>query len=171
MGHDRLPADFVAFCHDAHAPLVRALTHVTGDRGLAEEFAQEALIRAGDRWERVGRLDSPLGWAFHVGANLARSRFRRLGAERRALQRHGAAPAHHDPDAADAVAVRAALDLLSPVQREAVLLRHDLGLSAAEAGEVLGRSAGAVRVLTHRALARMRAALDVSLTEEESRHA
>ena len=67
--------------------------------------------------------------------------------------------------------MRAALDLLSPVQREAVLLRHDLGLSAAEAGEVLGRSAGAVRVLTHRALARMRAALDVSLTEEESRHA
>jgi RNA polymerase sigma-70 factor, ECF subfamily len=37
-------------------------------------------------------------------------------------------------------------------RRQVILLRFVDGLSSAEVGEVLGRSAGAVRVLQHRAL-------------------
>ena len=53
-----------------------------------------------------------------------------------------------------------ARDLLTRLpdhQRELVLLRVVAGLSAEETGNVLGMSAGAVRVAQHRALARLRA--------------
>ncbi len=45
-----------------------------------------------------------------------------------------------------------ALETLPEERRQVVLLRFADGLSAAEIGEVLGRSPGAVRVLQHRAL-------------------
>jgi RNA polymerase sigma-70 factor (ECF subfamily) len=53
-----------------------------------------------------------------------------------------------------------ARDLLTRLpehQRELVLLRVVAGLSAEETGNVLGMSAGAVRVAQHRALTRLRA--------------
>lgn len=151
-----------AFCVDAHPKLVAALAHHTGNRWLAEELAQEALIRACERWEReVSTLDSPIGWTFRVGVNLGRSYFRRIAAERRANVRSLGRIAHvadHD----DAMTVRAALAELPARQREVVLLRFFLGLSSAEAGAVLGASAGAVRVLTHRAVQALRGLLDLS---------
>ena len=52
--------------------------------------------------------------------------------------------------------VRRVLAQLPPHQRRLLLLRVVSGLTAAEAGEVLGMSAAAVRVAQHRALARMR---------------
>ena len=52
--------------------------------------------------------------------------------------------------------VRHVLAQLPPHQRRLLLLRVVSGLTAAEAGEVLGMSAAAVRVAQHRALARMR---------------
>lgn len=151
------------FCVDAYPKLVAALTHHTGNRWLAEELAQEALIRACDRWEsRVSGLDSPLGWTFKVAVNLGRSHFRRLGAERRANARAQAGERPPVPDHDDAMAVRAALAALPTRQREVVILRYFLGLSAAEAGRVLGISSGAVRVVTHRAVAALRDVLDLA---------
>ncbi len=44
------------------------------------------------------------------------------------------------------------LDVLGDEQRDIVLLRNVAGLSAAEVGALLGKSAGAVRVAHHRAL-------------------
>ena len=52
-----------------------------------------------------------------------------------------------------------ALDALSEDHRQVLLLRYFEGLSAEEAGERMGRSAGAVRKLTARALAEMGGAL------------
>ncbi|WP_079062812.1 RNA polymerase sigma factor ShbA [Peterkaempfera griseoplana] len=57
----------------------------------------------------------------------------------------------------DAAWARELLACLPPRQRELVLLRVAAGLTAEETGEVLGMSAGAVRVAQHRALSRLRA--------------
>lgn len=157
------------FCDNAYPRLVAALAHHTGDRWLAEELAQDALIRACARWDRdVSAMQSPLGWTFRVGVNLARSHFRRRLAERRAMARHGAQRPSDTPDprSEDVVDVRAALALLPSRQREAVVMRYFLDLSAAEVGDVLGMSPGAVRVLTHRAVAVLRTALDVDVNEQ-----
>lgn len=157
------------FCAHAHPRLVAALTHHFGDQWLAEELAQEALVQACDRWPQVRQLDSPTGWAFRVGANLGTSRFRRRAAERRARARHGPpAVAHRDPDAVDRLAVTEALNALPEQQRETVVLRYYLGLSARQIAETVGSTEGAVRVATHRALARLREALgDVVADEPE----
>jgi RNA polymerase sigma factor (sigma-70 family) len=159
--------DLDAFCDAAYPRLVAALAHHTGDRWLAEELAQDALIRACARWDRdVSRMASPLGWTFRVGVNLARSQFRRRLAERRALARHGSSRGEApELQSADAMDVRAALALLPARQREAVVMRYVLDLSAAQVGAAMSLSPGAVRVLTHRAVTALRTTLDIDIDD------
>jgi Sigma-70 region 2 len=84
------PVDAESFAEIAvaeHLRLVQVVFLVTGDRGLAEEGAQEALLRA---WERVDRgmaLDSFTAWTTTVALNWCRTQLRRRGAEGRALRR------------------------------------------------------------------------------------
>jgi RNA polymerase sigma-70 factor (ECF subfamily) len=51
------------------------------------------------------------------------------------------------------------LDELTPTQREILILRILMGLSAEETAVIVGSTAGAVRVMQHRALARLRGIL------------
>jgi RNA polymerase sigma-70 factor (ECF subfamily) len=71
--------------------------------------------------------------------------------------------------AATRAALRGAIEALPPRQREALLLRDVLGLSAEEACSVLGASEGNQRVLLHRARAKVRAALEVQMAHEGAR--
>lgn len=57
----------------------------------------------------------------------------------------------------DARRARVLLDALPGQQREILLLRVAVGMSAEETGRALGMSAGAVRVAQHRAMQRLRA--------------
>lgn len=52
--------------------------------------------------------------------------------------------------------LRAALDRLTPDQREALVLRYAAGLTADEAAQVMGRQAGTIRGLTFRAIEALR---------------
>lgn len=141
------------FCEATYPRLVGALSLSIRDRLLAEELAQEALLRACQRWSHVGSLESPAGWCYRVAMNLGRNAFRRRAAERRAhSQTSSAAVGFTDPDVADRVAVRAALQELTTKQRDVLVLRYYMGLSAAQTGMMLGLSEGAVRALVHRAL-------------------
>lgn len=162
---------FERFCRDAWPRLVGALAHIAGDRDLAEDLAQEALARAHQRWERVSQLASPLGWTIHVGANLARShRRRRAVARRYAAVVDPDRGAHHDPNGADAAAVRDALGRLTVAQREAVVLRHMMGLTAVEVGGVVGVTPSVVRARTKRGLDVLRTHLSVDVPDEEDEH-
>lgn len=144
------------FCAEAYPRLVAGLTHYCGDVHLAEEFAQTALLKACRRWPQVREMVSPIGWSYRVGANAANSWFRRRAAEMRARARLGGPPAADVEDHADRLAVRAALSGLTDRQREAVILRYYLDLSVEEAAAVLDSTPGAVRALTHRAIAVLR---------------
>ncbi len=160
---DRQLADF---CASAYPQLVGALAHHTGDLLLAEELAQEALLRVCRKWSHVRSLASPVGWAYRVGVNLAASAFRRRSAERRANQRASMLGRRSDePATSEYLAVRQALDGLSDAQRQAVLLRYYFGLSAEETAAVTNRTSAAVRSLTHRAVKLLRVELDISAPE------
>lgn len=87
---DRL--DAAGFCRRVHPRLTVALAAYLGDRETAAELAQDALVRAWERWEHVAALESPDGWVFRVAYNLANSTLRRRSAERRARARLGARP-------------------------------------------------------------------------------
>ena len=77
--------ELTGFCREAWPRLVGALSLSTGDRHVAEELAQEALVRVCERWNEVQVMESPMGWAHRVGFNLASSHYRRREAERRAM--------------------------------------------------------------------------------------
>lgn len=165
-------AELEAFCADAFPRLVGALALHTGDLHLAEELAQEALLRACRRWSTVGSMESPGGWAYRVGVNLASNRFRRRRAARRAHRRLAARADASDggADLSAEIAVRDALVELTDGQRQAVILRFYFGMSAPQVAEVTGSTPGAVRALIHRALGTLREALgpemDVLVDEE-----
>jgi RNA polymerase sigma-70 factor (ECF subfamily) len=144
-------------CAEIEPRLIGALTLYCGDRGVAEELAQETLVRLLDRWAQVRHLDSPAAWAHRVAINLANSRFRRLRAERRARQRLGAyAAQEHGTDVATHVAVREAVARLPRRQRTALVLRYFADLPVADVATLMECSPGTVKSLTHHAIAALR---------------
>ncbi len=150
--------ELAAFCRSHHGRLVAVLTVHCGDPLVAQELAQEALIRACGRWSQVRRMRAPGAWLYRVGVNLASSAYRRRKAEDRAYRRHGAPPdAVSDPDVADRLAVRAALQRLPRAQRTVLALRFSAELTVAETAEVMGTTQGAVKAHTHRAMTTLRA--------------
>jgi len=59
------------------AKLISALTRVTGDIGLAEELAQDALVAALERWPESGVPDRPGAWLMATAKHRAVDAFRR----------------------------------------------------------------------------------------------
>jgi predicted RNA polymerase sigma factor len=74
-------------CRDLYPRLVGALGLVCGDGTMAEDFAQEALVRLWERWAANRRPENPMAWCYRVGANMARSVARRRAIEQRILRR------------------------------------------------------------------------------------
>jgi RNA polymerase sigma-70 factor (ECF subfamily) len=136
-----------------------------GSYGSADDVAQEvcvAVLTALPRYVDQGRpfLAFVYGIAGHKVADAQRAVFRnRADATDELPERpdDSLGPEQAAVHAADVAASMALLDQLSDAQREVLLLRVMAGLSADEAGAVLGMTPGAVRVAQHRALARLRA--------------
>jgi RNA polymerase sigma factor (sigma-70 family) len=157
------PEGLAEFCRREHPRLVQVLGSYLGDVMVAEELAQETLIRVALRWRRVAGMRSPSGFAHRVGMNLATSHLRRRAAERRARARlaGGVSEGRWDPDVSSAVAVREGLAGLPAGQRQALVLRYAGGLSVTEAAEALGVSEQAVRSRCARGLEQLRTRLGV----------
>jgi RNA polymerase sigma-70 factor (ECF subfamily) len=146
-------------CRRVHPRLVGALSLYLGDADLARELAQDALVRLVERGPEVVAMERPDAWVLRVAFNLARSRLRRLGAERRAHARSGPAPAEAAPvDVAGAVAVRRALADLPSRQRQAVVLRFYGDLPLAEVATAMGCRPGTVKAHLHQAVDALRRA-------------
>jgi RNA polymerase sigma factor (sigma-70 family) len=127
--------------------LFRRLWLVTGNRAEAEEIMQDAFLKVWERWDRVGRMDDPLGYLYRTAMNLFRKRYRRaMLAVRRTV---GLAPSTDDfSDADDRQVVRHVLAALPPRQRAALVLTEMLGYSSKEAGRALGVTDSTIRSLT-----------------------
>jgi RNA polymerase sigma factor (sigma-70 family) len=147
---------FEDFFRSTYPRLAQAGLLLTGDRAEAEDLAQEAMARAFERWDRVRKMESPEGYVYRTTLNLHRKRVRRAAVLDRL--RLWEQPRGMDP--ADEVEPRdqvlRILGSLSREQREALVLTGWLGLSAEEAGRVLGIDAASVRGRVHRARAAVR---------------
>lgn len=148
------------FVEREYGRLVGAMTAISGSRPAAEDVVQEALVRAWQRAEAGGEIDSLAAWVTSVALNLGRNRLRRIRAELRATDRLGERSAHAtagpDPDRVD---VANALKRLPRRQREAIVLRYYLDLSVAEIGHVMTAPTGTVKSLLFRARASLADAL------------
>jgi RNA polymerase sigma factor (sigma-70 family) len=164
-------AELAALCEREHARLVGALGLCTGSPAVAEELAQEALIRAMDAGPRVRDMAAPGAWVHRVAMNLAASWFRRRAAERRAVGRLGGTDRSEDADVAAVLTVREAVARLPDRQRRCVVLRHYLGHPVDVTAATLGISEQAVASLTYRAMERLRRDIGSERTSQEVRDA
>ena len=161
------PEDANAFCRREWPRLVGSLSLFTGDGDLAQELAQETLVRVCRDWHKVSNLDAPGAWAHRVALNLARSHFRRRAVARRHSVRLAAAAHHDEPDTTNAIAVRSAVALLPTRQRTALVLRYFADLSVAETAEAMRCPEGTVKTLTRQAILALRSTGLISEAEIE----
>jgi RNA polymerase sigma-70 factor (ECF subfamily) len=148
--------DLAEVYRTTYRALVRFLYRKVWDAARAEDLAQEAFARA-----VVHKPDDARGWLFIVAANMARDDARRAARERRHLTLLKAEPQASEPAADDALhaeneraRVRAALELLTPRDRE-VLLLWDSGLSYDAIAAHTGLARGAIGTTLARARRRL----------------
>jgi RNA polymerase sigma-70 factor (ECF subfamily) len=150
--------DFESFFRAEYRSLCQALVLLVGDGFEAEELAQETMTRVLERWDRVGGMDSPAGYAYRTALNLQRKRIRRLAV--RAKRRFAPVPvADIGPAASDRHDVRRALQELPIGLRSALVLVDWLDMDTDEAGRILDLKPASVRVRLHRARSALRDAL------------
>ncbi len=155
---------FDEFAAEHTAGLIKLAFMVSGDRDRAEDAAQEALVRAYQRWSR---LDNPLAYARRVVVNATRDEWRRLQRASRADDAVGRlALLEEVEDLETSVlqrdALMAAVAELPHRQRAVIALRYLTDLSEAETAAVLEISVGTVKSQTFDALARLRQTLEVT---------
>jgi len=151
-------ADFELFFREEYEHLFQAAYLLTGSRHEADDIAQESLLRAYERWDRVRDMDSPAGYVYRVALNLNRSRLRKVAVRTRRIF---ALVPSEDPTTA-VLASQQVLDALSKIprgQREAIVLTGWLGMDSEEAGQILGIDSSSVRGRIHRGRTALRALL------------
>jgi RNA polymerase sigma-70 factor, ECF subfamily len=133
----------------------------------AEDVAQEvclAAVMALPRYRDRGRpfLAFVYGIAAHKVADAYRAAGRDLAYPTDSIPEHRSAEPDPEQAALEADSVTRMSDLLEILpdkQREILILRVVVGLSAEETAEAVGSTPGAVRVAQHRALARLKSAI------------
>jgi RNA polymerase sigma factor (sigma-70 family) len=159
---DRAALDFEALYRSSRDDVYAYVATLLRDRSAAEDVTAAAFERA---FRKQGSFKpgrgSPRGWLFGIARNAALDELRR---RRRLAQLPEEAPAPADDVAERAVlrtAVAAALAALPPRDREIVALKYHAGLDNAELAAVLGVSPSNAGTLLHRAMTKLREAVDV----------
>ena len=148
------------FCEAEYPRLVGLLGLWCGDRGVAEELAQETLARVWQRWGRIKTLNNPAAWAHRVALNLARSYWRRRAAEQRARARLGPGSDEDAPDRAGDVTLRAAVSSLPKRKKSALILHYYLDLPFKDVADVMGIPESTAKSLARRAVQDLRRVLE-----------
>lgn len=129
------------------------LARLTGDRGVAQELAQETFLRAYRAMVRGERWDNPRAWLYRVASRLATDDYRR----RRLLRWLPLRDGHPDPQqgpgevTVEKLAVQAALAALAPKYRVPLVLYVHEERPVAEVAQTLGLSVSAAKMRLSRA--------------------
>jgi RNA polymerase sigma factor (sigma-70 family) len=155
--------NFEDFVRTNRTRLVAIAYSLCGDRGIAEDLGQEAILATHQAWDG---LATPFAYARRTVTNLAASRVRRAGRERRALGRwYGRGDHFAELDPIDAE-FWAAVNALPDRQRQVIALHYVDDLPVAAIAEVLEISDGTVKSTLHDA--RRALSISLSLDPEES---
>ena len=150
---------------ERQARILRTAYRISGDWADAEDVAQEVFVRLHRHSGGFPNEAALNGWLYRVTVNLCldRARSSRPGNELPELHSQGASPEAAAVREQDKRRLMAALGLLPPRERAAVVLREIEGLSTAEVAAILGSTEGTVRSQISKAVIRLREIL----TEEK----
>ena len=157
--------DFEALYRGARDDLFAYVATLMGDRSAAEDVTASAFERAYRRQRTYkAARGSERAWLFGIARNAALDELRRrqrsaaLAADPADVD---AAPAEDAVDAAlRSASLRAAVAALPPRERELIALKFHAGLDNAELAAVLGVSVSNAGTLLHRAVQKLRKAID-----------
>jgi RNA polymerase sigma-70 factor (ECF subfamily) len=131
-----------------------------GRKEDAEDLASQVFLEALKGIDRYSDRGRPLvGWLFGIARNLSNNRFRRTrlapveSIDRDDLVDANAVSWDHRDESMDLID---SVNKLTEDQRDTIILRFYVGLSAKEAAEVLGKSEQAINALQFRAVATLR---------------
>ena len=157
--------DFEALYRGARDDVFAYVATLLRDRAAAEDVTALAFERAYRKRRTYDpRRGGQRAWLFGIARNAALDELRR--------RKHQATLAADPPDAStpapedaaqaalDRAALRTALATLSGRDREVIALRFHAGLETAEVAEVLGVSRTNAGTLLHRAMTKLREAID-----------
>jgi len=128
----------------------------TNDWAAAEDMVQDAYLRLWGTRERIDWEQPVLPWLLVTTRRLATDRFRSL--KRRFVPSGSETGALDESVRVRWLDVRAAMSVLSPLERTALVLTALEGVSYDEAAQTLGTSAGALRAAVSRARQKLEAA-------------
>lgn len=152
--HER-DAEFTRFARDSAATLKRTAYLLSGDRELAADLVQEALLRTYLAWNRV-RSGEATAYARRVVVNLNIDRWRKNTPV--PVEVHDKADLHDAHGRVDDHdQVLRMLERLPAQQRRVIVLRYYNDLSEADTAACLGISTGSVKSAASRGLATLRA--------------
>ena len=143
---------FDRFYAESYGRLAGYAYTLVGSRSVADDLAQEAMVRVYVRW---GLLREPRPYAYRTVTNLARDRWRRSQTERAALA-DLVAPPVEAPD----TAVLDAVERLPEALRDVVLLHYYADLPVAEVARAVRRPVGTVKSRLHDARAELAKTLE-----------
>ena len=154
----------VAELYNAYFPRVyRYMLARTGNVGDAEDLAEEVFIRVLDALGRFEWREAPFSaWLFRIAHNAIISHQRRNGARGRhaplspALSVQTQGPEEVVEARLTLEEVMRATENLPEAQRQVIALRFGAGLSVAETARALGKGEGNVKVIQHKAIAKLR---------------
>ncbi len=148
--------------HDRHATRIFRLgLRLLGDRGRAEELVQETFVRL---WHSAGRFDPEQatvgGFVLLLARRAAVDMLRRAAARPQQVALDGAEEEPVSDDAfarlVEGLAVREALEALSPDHRRVLELGYDEDLTQPQIASHLGLPLGTVKSRTYHALRALR---------------
>nr|BFE64711.1 SigE family RNA polymerase sigma factor [Dactylosporangium thailandense] len=147
---------FDEFVRARGSVLLRFAYVLTGDRGMAEDLVQNALVKVYLRWDGRAAIERPEAYARQIIVNEFVSWWRR----RSSREVVGPVPDQSDGDHAEGVTerarVRRVLSHLPRRQRAVLVLRYYEGLPDREIAALLGCAEGTVRSLAARAFSTLR---------------
>jgi RNA polymerase sigma-70 factor, ECF subfamily len=153
-------AEFDEYYRATAHRLVQYAYAMCGDLPTAQDLAQEAYVRAWQRWRRVGRYEHPESWLRLVVTRLCTDRWRRFGVRQRN------APVlrpveHAPPPSEDSVLLTRALRQLPPAQRRVLALHYLMDLPITDVATEVGVTVGTVKSQLARGRAALAAVLGV----------
>ncbi|MCW2673927.1 MAG: polymerase sigma factor [Frankiales bacterium] len=144
--------EFVAAQYE---PLRRAAYLLCGDVDAADDLVQTT-SKVWRRWNRVSGAQDPVAYTHRVLINTYRARRRRMWVRESPTDLSQATVQAGSDPVVDRLALRQALLTLPLDQRQAVVLRHLLGLNELETSRALDCPVGTVKSRTSRGLAALR---------------
>jgi RNA polymerase sigma-70 factor (ECF subfamily) len=158
---------FEEFYTSTRHRLITYLYAMTGDRVEAQDAAQEAYVRAWQRWSTVSGYDNPEAWVRTVGHRLCLNHWRKARNRVTAYLRHGTDP-DAEPPSEDTVVLIAALKRLSVGERQAITMHHLMDLSVAEVAAQTGVPVNTIKTRLARGRRALAGLLDEDVPEEYS---